>query len=95
MPRSLRIQPTAKPKTSRLSSIVLERSSICHGCAATFEIDHRDVESARFAEMDGFGEVLSPKSIERLYDVYAARLATMRPEPPGTGWDGVFVAKQK
>jgi len=38
---------------------------------------------------------LAPQSIEGLYDVYASRIAAMRLDPPGAGWDGVFVARQK
>jgi adenylate cyclase len=40
-------------------------------------------------------KMLASKSIEGLYDVYATRLSVMRADPPGAGWDGVFVAKQK
>ena len=39
MPRSLRIQSTAKPKPSNLTSfMVFQRFSICHDCAAPLEM---------------------------------------------------------
>jgi adenylate cyclase len=38
---------------------------------------------------------LAPHGIEGLYDVYAQRIGTMRADPPGKDWDGVFVARQK
>jgi adenylate cyclase len=33
--------------------------------------------------------------LDDLYDVYQARITAMKQEPPGPGWDGVFVATSK
>jgi hypothetical protein len=30
-----------------------------------------------------------------LYDVYQTRIRAMKLDPPGPGWDGVFVATSK
>jgi adenylate cyclase len=37
----------------------------------------------------------APGSLHGFYEVYAARIAEFRADPPGTGWDGVYVAKSK
>jgi len=39
--------------------------------------------------------VVAPESLLGLYEVYATRIAEYRAAPPGTGWDGVYVAKSK
>ena len=59
MPRSLRIQSTAKPKSNLSATIVLPRLSICQDCAAPLVITSstRSASSpARVGEVDAFGE---------------------------------------
>ena len=61
MPRSLRIQSTAKPKSKLPSSIVCQRFSICHDCAAPFEITSitaAHVEAGVLREVQRLGEPL-------------------------------------
>jgi adenylate cyclase len=38
---------------------------------------------------------IAPKSLGGFYEVYAARIAEFRNDPPGADWDGVYVAKSK
>ena len=47
MRKSLRIHSTAKPKSNLPSLIVFQRFSICHDCAAPFEIVSMTVATSR------------------------------------------------
>jgi adenylate cyclase len=46
------------------------------------------------AAMKECGEI-APEPLWGFYEVYAARIAEFRAEPPGADWDGVYVAKSK
>ena len=58
---------------------------------AAYRAQHFDAAERLAAET----RAIAPPTVQGLYDVYTARLAAMRLDPPGAGWDGVFVARQK
>jgi adenylate cyclase len=37
----------------------------------------------------------APAGLRHLYELYVERLATLRADPPGEGWDGAFTAREK
>ena len=51
-----------------------------------------DAAEGLLKEARGLGE---PWHLGKFYDLYVERLAAFRAEPPGAGWDGVFIATSK
>jgi len=58
------------------------------------------LERYRAQDWDGAREALArcrghDRRLDKLYDLYEARIAAYRADPPGPDWDGVFVARSK
>ena len=47
------------------------------------------------ADLIGECRAVGIVALEAYYDVFAARIAEYRDDPPGEDWDGVFVARSK
>ena len=83
MPRSLRIQSTAKPKSNLSATIVLPRFSICHDCAAPLLITSSTrfgIEPRALREVDALGQRLHESGDADLVD-HLRQLARRRCRP--------------
>ena len=53
--------------------------------------------SADFESAEKFLELCrnNPSGLEKLYDLYASRIASFRENPPEPDWDGTYTATSK
>ncbi len=70
----------------------VERLAPVHAAMiAEYRAQAWDAAEAKLAELRAFGLA----SLDKLYDLYATRIAGWRLDPPPAGWDGSFTATEK
>ena len=97
------IKVKGKTKPVRISALLGDPAAAASGPFRALAKSHeeflaayrrRDWDAAErlLKEARGLGESWK---LGKLYDLYAARIAVFRAEPPGADWDGVFTATSK
>ena len=62
---------------------------------ARYRAQDWDAAEARLAECRRLAQVIAEGGLAGFYDLYAARIAAYRADPPPADWDGVYEAKSK
>jgi len=82
MPRSLRIHSTAKPKSKLPRTIVFERFSICHDCAAPFEMTSTTASGSRPARIAKSSPSARPCTVPAMQIWFTIFVNCPAPAPP-------------
>src|SRR5690606_22471875 len=62
---------------------------------ARYRAQDWDAAEAQLAECRRLAQVIAEGGLAGFYDLYAARIAAYRADPPPADWDGVYEAKSK